>query len=151
MPLTESLSDEMLLELTDQMWGPMIGLPLERMPSAMSGAPTITSCIHISGGWNGALLLQLGASLARRAACAMLGLEEGELSDDDTNDAVAELCNILAGGVKAVLPGPSSISLPSVTQGSNYEVSIPGTSLGLEAAFDSEGDQMLIRVLEKDA
>ena len=47
---------------------------------------------------------------------------------DEVRDALGELANMLGGNVKALLPAPSRISLPAVAVGSDYELSVVGTS-----------------------
>ena len=70
--------------------------------------------VRISGESQAEVAVWCGADFARRTASAMFGAEEADLTESDVRDAVGELANILGGTLKALLPGPSSLSCPVV-------------------------------------
>lgn len=145
------LSGEDIHQLTGDTWSSMVGLAVEPTPStAPFGAATLTGLINISGGWEGTVTLECTASLARTAAAAMFDMEPEELGTADVADALGELTNITGGGVKALLPGPCQLSLPSVVDGCNYSLSAPGAHLLSETAFTSDGQQLVVRVFTSD-
>jgi hypothetical protein len=51
---------------------------------------------------------------------------------------------MVAGNLKALVVQPSKLSLPSVTEGTNYRVSIPGTIATTRCAFQCEGVPVLV-------
>jgi chemotaxis protein CheX len=79
----------------------------------------VTGCIQISGTWQGAVVLQTTDGFARNAASRMLCIENIDLTRDDIQDAMAELTNMIGGNIKSQVPGPSYLSLPTVTTGAN--------------------------------
>jgi hypothetical protein len=89
------------------------------------------------------LALQLGV-LAERGVCrqlakSLLGMGEGEAleSDDDVFDAVGEIANLIAGGVKVRLAGQLNVNL--------------GIPLALTGrVFSSAGSQTALGVLRMD-
>ncbi len=72
--------------------------------------------VEISGGSRCRVVLWSHLGLARRVALAMFGTDPFSLEDEWTRDAVGEILNIVAGMVKASLPGPSNLSVPVVEE-----------------------------------
>lgn len=85
-----------------------------------------TACVQVSGGWNGAVILECSAAAARSVAGALLMVGPDEVSAEDVSDTVGELANVIGGNLKALLPGPSRLSVPSVTSGDHYAVRVHG-------------------------
>ena len=82
---------------------------------APSGSPCWSAAVSVTGGWHGMVTVDLAADAADVLARAMLALDDAEpLATADVADAVAELVNIVGGNVKALVPGPSQLSLPVV-------------------------------------
>ncbi len=46
------------------------------------------------------------------------------LVSDEQVAEVAELTNIVGGGIKSLLPSPSVLSLPTVTQGTDFHLHV---------------------------
>jgi chemotaxis protein CheX len=76
----------------------------------------------------------------------MLETPEWSLSQADLKDALAELCNIVGGGVKSILPGPSSLSLPKVSAGPQPPPD-PHLRLAAHVCFACDGHPADVRVL----
>lgn len=90
----------------------------------LPGAPTLrpedgwTAAITVTGAWEAMILVSLPDELAGVVTASMLGLDETEqTSTEDLTDALGELVNIIGGGVKSLMAGPSVLSLPLVAQG----------------------------------
>ena len=109
----------------------------------------LTGCIQITGAWRGALTATCGQVLGRSIAAAMLGMGIDEVSDDDVNDALGEIVNMLGGNVKALLPPPCQLSLPSVTSGSQYHLTVSQAEVVDTLHFESSGHALVLRVLEE--
>ena len=136
--------------LNAEIWGAMLEIALE---PAESGEPDsghdLTGCVQITGAWEGAVRLDLTLRLARVAASRFLGVSEEEVSREQILDAVGELANMTAGSVKMLVPSPSHISLPSVTDGSDYHVLIPRGRLLGQASFAWRKERLIVSVLQK--
>ena len=109
----------------------------------------LTGCIQITGAWRGALTATCGQKLGRVIAAAMLGMNIDEVSDDDVNDALGEIVNMLGGNVKALLPPPCQLSLPSVTSGSQYHLTVSQAKVIDTLHFESSGQALVLQVLEE--
>ena len=146
------VTDETLVEIVDTVWTTVLGLPVAQRndPLCVQNARGLAVCVHIVGTWNGTVMYLPTEEFARRSAAIMLAVPVESVSTDDIHDAAAELCNIVAGSLKGVLPGPSSLSLPTVAEGANYEVRIRKARPLLRSSFRCDGETLQIAVLESD-
>jgi chemotaxis protein CheX len=91
----------------------------EGLRPAPAHAWPATSCwsgaVSVTGGWQGMIAVDLTDASADALARGMLALDEGDgLDPVELSDAVGEFANIVGGNVKALMPGPSTLSLPLV-------------------------------------
>jgi chemotaxis protein CheX len=115
---------EELLSIAEMVWAsyldPAGEYPLVVDTDAGPGvaAADVVATVAISGAWDGRVLLSFTPLAAKRAAAALLGLEEAEdMGDADVADAVGELVNIIGGSVKSLMTQPTALSLPAVSTG----------------------------------
>jgi chemotaxis protein CheX len=139
-----------LREVVQSVWTVMLGFEvfdaLDALPAPSE--PTWCGCVRVGGAWNGLVKLSIGEALTRRAAAAMFGAPPESLSHEDLTDALGEMANMTGGSVKALLPGPSRLSLPLVAiHEQPWRVSARG-SLLREVAFQSGGSQLHVQVIE---
>jgi chemotaxis protein CheX len=107
--------EDFIRELTRTVWNTVLGLEAEDAPSSEKPLDhEITSSVDISGGWAGTVSISFSDALGRRLTTAMLQCSEEEATPAVVNDAIGELANVIGGNVKAMLPGPSKLSLPRV-------------------------------------
>jgi chemotaxis protein CheX len=96
-----------------------------------------TAVVGFSGAMRGSCQIRMISQAARSIASAMLGgapIEE----DDSINDALGELCNMLAGGWKNNVPELSSecaLSPPTVISGGNYKVHMSKPSVNVSRLY----------------
>jgi chemotaxis protein CheX len=150
---TETLLTEAhLVELLESVYSAMLSLPVSRDTecdnSSFSGSVRLAASVHISGAWNGTILYVCTEQFARRAAAVLLSIPESRVTLSEVHDATAELANIIGGGIKSILPGPSSLSLPTVTHGSHYNVHVPRTSQLARIDCTCLGEPIQLRVLQ---
>lgn len=140
---------DQLFEIVEAIWTSMIGLPVTAANGEyrVHDAHALTACIQISGMWNGCVLLLPTEAFARRAASLMLDVPEEQIKAVDMLDTVAELCNMIGGGVKSLMPGHCSLSLPTVMQGQNYALRVPKTRLVAALSFACDAEPLEVRVL----
>lgn len=85
----------------------------------------IAVIVGLVGQASGNVTLNLSERAMLKLAGALIG-EEPATPDDDTFDAVMEIGNIVAGGIKEKLSdtdyGIEKISIPSLVLGANYDV-----------------------------
>ena len=123
------------------------GLALTRRTDVLPDALAVSGIVHVNGAWRGAVLLQCSAPLAQRLTAALFQ-SAGPHDAEDLRDTVGELTNMLAGNVKALLPSPSAISLPTVAFGSDYALMVVGTTALATVVFDCAGEPLVVSLLQ---
>jgi chemotaxis protein CheX len=116
-----------------------------RSPEANDG---VVSFIGLAGAWAGSGSLACSPSMACRICSRML-MTESQAVDDEVLDAVAELTNMIIGGVKTDLEpslGPLGLSIPTVVYGRNFKAKGAGITEWIVASFRWEGERLLVKV-----
>ena len=72
----------------------------------------LSACIELRGAFCGVLRATFSQPLARALASAMMAQSPTEVSSEDLCDVTGEFVNIVAGNLKALLPGPCQLMLP---------------------------------------
>ncbi len=142
--------EEELKQLTASVWDSILQLPLEpidAMPKASTR--TMSATVHITGPCPGAVALSCGADLAAKAAGIMFHLGDVEPTLADMQDALGELANMIGGNVKALFPEGCRLSLPSVVEGSDYSVRIPGSRVVTQVPMLCGDHALSVSLLEK--
>jgi chemotaxis protein CheX len=141
-------TDEQIVGITSDVWTSFTGKEIgaeDEGALADSGEVTV-GCVAVTGAWQGCVLLAAPTPLARTVAAAMFDLPADRLTDDEVADALGELTNMIAGNVKSLLPGPSSLSMPAVTVGASYTVRIPRGLLVNRVSVTCEGQRLTVSV-----
>ncbi len=144
------LTDDNIFRVTESVWTLILGLELQRSgpPEPDRGTErTLLGSVQIAGAWEGAGQVQCPASLARRAAATMFGVAPEAVERDQIQDALGELANMIVGNLKAFLPQPSRLSLPTVVDGVGYTVRIPGSSREVARVTMRSGGEPLVVVV----
>jgi chemotaxis protein CheX len=150
MPITVNETD--LFKITENIWSSLFGLTIELLPEVPPESTTescVTACVLISGGWEGAVIVQCASPLARRSAALMFDSTPETIASDEVNDAMGELVNMVGGNFKTLIPGTCSLSLPAVVEGRDYSVKVPGSQPIKRVAFHSDGGVLTVSVLER--
>ena len=137
-----------LLQLAADIWSSVLGLEIEPTQSKNDSSDRLTGCVQITGVWRGSVTLETSRGFARSAAASMFAVPEENVTSAEIIDALAELANMLGGNIKSLLPGPSFLALPSVTEGSDYELNLPKTQSLTEVRFVSLSDDIQIKIFE---
>jgi chemotaxis protein CheX len=132
-------------EVVAEIFAVMFGLEIHPIDIAAfhenpSESDERTAIVGFSGAMRGCCRIQVSSLAARSIASAMLGGLAIEEDDDSINDALGELCNMLAGGWKNSIPAlcsECSLSPPTVISGNDYKVYIrkPVVQLGRNYRF----------------
>ncbi len=115
--------DRFIIDATTEVFASMIFMDL--VPGDVVGDGSvdldvaISSMIGLAGDLKGLLAVHCPRQVALAVSGAMLGMEMKDL-DDDVKDALGEIANMVAGGLKTSL----------VTAGSSVELAIPTTVVG---------------------
>ena len=130
------VTEEDLFASFANIWFSTLNMEVRRaeaqIPLRQGGENFATGCVNIYGGWEGVLVIDCPAALARDAAARMLGCASVDVGSADLQDAVGELTNIIAGNIKNDFPGECRLSLPVVTEGTDYTVRVASGRLYCE-------------------
>jgi chemotaxis protein CheX len=145
-----TINREQIAETAQTVWSSFLGMTLRELGTSESSTAddrhSASATVHISGSWNGSVILSCSNMLARRTASAMFEIGEGDLDDGEVADASGELANIIGGNLKCLLPEPSQLSLPTVSLGAAHVVTVPGSGLQEHVELDCDGERLHIAV-----
>jgi len=135
-------------ETVEKVWRTLLGLVVTRQAaSADAGGPSGWSgVIRISGAWDGEVRVLCSPELAHRAAAAMFAVERGAANASQAEDALREVTNVTGGNLMEILPGPSHLSMPTVSNGGGAPLA-PGSLLLSRVHFDCHGEPLSVVVL----
>lgn len=110
--------------VTEDVWLALLGEDEVLLPrlvppgSPFDAAGVWSAVVTVSGGWQGVVTVELDGDVARQLTSTMLDIPGvDDVADGDVADAVGELVNMIGGNIKSLMPGPSTLSLPSVAAG----------------------------------
>ncbi len=150
-----TFTSQQLDGIVENMWTTVLDLPIQSLgvipPVVNNEDGQLTGCVHITGAWRGAMLLECPTALVRRAASIFFEMTAEEVTDAELGDAIGELINIAGGNVKALISGPTQLSLPTVVEGVHYRVVVGSSRETFRLAYDCEGARMTLRVVEVDS
>ena len=110
------MDEQQILSLSQRLWTDRLGLnvgPLQE-PNHEIEERTWSSCINISGTWQGALVLECPESIVRHAAAMLFASDDEETTTEDIEDAFKELSVIIGKQMRQVLPESTKLSRPSI-------------------------------------
>lgn len=118
---------EILQTITQHVFSTMLGMELESAVVEPENPPVIpdagiVAMVGIAGAVSGNVCIRISNALSCRLASTLLMMECAEV-DADVLDAVAELANMVVGGLKTDLEdrfGPMGLSLPTVISAERY-------------------------------
>jgi CheY-specific phosphatase CheX len=146
-------TESQIRDVVHRFWSTQLDLTIQdadRQAEAVAphGIHTMTAAVHISGDFLGGIRVECTRTLVRRVAAVMFDRGEDDLTEDDERDVIGEIANVFAGNVKALIPGSSSISLPTVIDGSDYTVASLDVASLQAYGFVHDGEPMVVTILE---
>lgn len=141
-----TVTESEIIEVANAVWDAMLGMEIYEMDpeTKLADGPFITATVLITGAFEGGVTLVLPSAVGSQLAALMFGMEADEVSPEEMTDAVGELANMVGGNLKALVPAPAKLSLPSVAVGDHYTVSFPGTQVTSHVAVGFEGNVLHI-------
>jgi len=107
----------------------------------------VVSFIGIAGGWAGTGSLSCSAGMAC-SICSQMLMTETTSVNEEVLDAVAELTNMIIGGVKTDLEqhlGPLGLSIPTVVFGRNFRTRSVGSTEWIVVQFPWMGEVLAVK------
>jgi chemotaxis protein CheX len=140
-----------IVQLTQDIFSTMLQLEITVAKAGVSRTDEarLTGCVQIAGQWKGAVIFDTPVEFARTAASIMFDMPAANAQAADLQDALAELSNMVGGNLKTLLPAPSFLSLPTVTEGKDYSLSVPGSGMVSCVRLDCQGQLIEVALLEE--
>jgi chemotaxis protein CheX len=107
----------------------------------------LTSFVHLTGDWNGAVLLDCNPRQACQFAGRILSMDPPEVVDDDVRDVLGELANMIGGNMKCGMPAGVRLSMPTVMEGRDYDMRICGSQVLERVAFQCVEGNFWVTIL----
>ncbi len=117
----------------------MLGCSVTRSQQMPPPEGDITAMVGLAGGLSGVLSIRCSLETANVLASKMLGIDTAE-AESATRDALGEITNVVAGSVKAAVPGLEDtcfLSTPTVVIG-HFKVYSLGNSASTAVPLDVE-------------
>jgi chemotaxis protein CheX len=146
-------AEEEISQLTEMIWQSTLSLPVHKidgLPGELKGQPTWMGTVHITGAWQGVVAFQCMADLAEKITQVMFSKSATEVCVEDVQDAIGEITNQIGGNVKALLPENCSLSLPTMVEGKDYNLRVPGTCEVTRLAFSTDSCPFVITLLQRE-
>ncbi len=106
----------------------------------------VTAMIGLSGDFNAMLGVHCPARVGMAIGGAMLGMDLDEV-DADTKDALGEITNMLAGGLKEAFAEKEvglHLAIPTTISGNSYKLSAPSGSNRILIPFDIDAGRFYV-------
>ncbi len=143
-----------LTAISQEIWAAVLGIELRPATPGQVHAEevrVVTGTVQITGDWSGATTVQVSEELACRLAATMFMMAIEDVTDEEVTDTVGELANMTGGNVKSTLEGSCQLSLPAVTSGRDFRVTVPGSGVKERLAFDADGELVVVTLFERQS
>jgi CheY-specific phosphatase CheX len=142
-----------ILELSRNIWRQVLDLEITLDSSSAPLSTSfglMTSCVQITGDWEGAVAIYCTSLFAQQAASIAFQSPIDEVSFEEMQDILGELANILGGNIKSLLPGSCALSLPSVVEGRDYRFGVLGSQLKSQIRLRCLEEPVHIAILQRE-
>jgi CheY-specific phosphatase CheX len=139
---------DVLTQIVGSVFMTMMGL--EVFPSDAKWRPTgdrLTSFVHLTGDWNGVVLLDCNPQQACQFAGRILAMDPPDAVDDDVRDVLGELANMIGGNLKSGMATGVRLSMPTVMEGHDYDMRICGSQVLERVSLACECGDFWVTVL----
>ena len=144
------ISVEMLAEIVKSVFASMMDIEVSSSDVAWHpGGDRLTSFVQLTGEWSGAILFECSREQACNFAGRILAMDPPETVDDDVRDVLGELANMIGGNMKCGMTAGVRLSMPTVLDGSDYDLRVCGSQVQERLSFDCAEGAFWVTVLSK--
>lgn len=137
--------------IVSAIWEAMFGPALQVMPGGeVDSTDVVTSLVGIGGDWRGAVITRVPTRLGIRLTQELVGAQDAP-AREQILDAMGELCNIMAGNIKALRPGTSHLAPPRGTFDIEHDWGLAEVTPIATVPFTCEGHVFAVTVLAEPA
>lgn len=148
--MTVQMTQPDLAEIVGTAISLMLGIDLgEPVDGELGATYEIGASVQLLGDWEGAVVVACSNDFGRQAAAEMFGTPADAITGEEITDALGELANMIGGNVKPLLPGAEHLSLPTVIQGRELHLNVPGTAPRVEVGYRQGDAEIAVRILQR--
>lgn len=141
------ITETNVFEIIQDTWTSTLGFQVDYLESQdFSPVGAFTASVKIAGAWDGEVRMHCPPALARLIAGAIFQVEPDKAGNDETLDALGELIHIIGGNLKALLPQPVTVSLPSLVDPTDSAQTTPRGQTVSELTLLSEGHPFMVSI-----
>ncbi len=145
---------EIIGQAVGEIFSTMLFLEVAPRPDEPTSSPEqrmISGMLGFAGDLQGTVIIHLPEAVAIAITNAFLELDLDEVNEE-VKDAIGELTNMVAGGVKYLLPEQVQdvqLSIPSVISGRGYTCGATGKTQRFAVEFETAGSCFIVELLIK--
>lgn len=145
-----SMDRNRILETCQTLWQSVLGLNLDETNANGDGQSEnlIASYVQLSGGWDGAVVVECAESITRHAAAMMFQEDAEELTASDLQDALNELTRLIGKNMQKRLSDPGKVSTPKPLPSGEMPSALASMRDLEQLQLDCEGRYVRIGVRE---
>ena len=144
-----------LAQIVESVFVTMLGVDVSECQTPwFASTDRLTSSVHLTGHWNGAVLFECDPRQACQFAGHFLAMDAPAptpqppaVVDDVVRDLIGELANMIGGNLKCVLKQGVRLSMPSVVDGTEYSLRVCGAQVKERLSFQCAEGVFWITVL----
>lgn len=136
-------------QIVQMIFTTMLSMEVQCVESKLADPHRFLGTIHVTGDNPVSLALSMSDDMARAASANMLAINSAEVSEEDQQDIVAELTNMIGGNLKSLIPGTHFLSLPTVVEGKELDLQIPGATLTDDVFMEGANGTLRVRLFVK--
>jgi chemotaxis protein CheX len=133
-------------QIVQMIFETMLSMTIQRTDGPLGEPHRLLGTIQVTGGNPVSLVLSVSDGMARVGSANMLAMTPEEVSEEDQRDVVAELTNMIGGNLKSIIPGSHFLSLPTVVEGRDLDLQVPGAELIDDVTLGSDSGTLRVRL-----
>jgi len=142
--------DSQIEQIVQMIFDTMLATQMFRAEhESVSELHRLLGTVQVTGELPVSIILGVSDGVARASAATMLHVPVNEVTNVDERDVVAEIANMIGGNLKSLLPGTTQLSLPTVVEGLNLGLQVPGAELIDDVMFQCDNGSLRVRVFAK--
>jgi hypothetical protein len=143
---------QQIISASKEVWTNHLGLTLTPRVDTDAAADerSWSSCVKLSGSWQGAILLECSESIVRHAAAMLFAADGEDTPEDELADAVKELADMFGKKMRPFLPAETKVSRPTIVEDQGTCKALIGARTLSELNLTCEGRPLRIVLFESE-
>ena len=143
----QDIEEQSIREVMIAVWEALVGGAIDVAdPSRWKTMPEfVSSRVHVTGAWCGDVALHCSPAVAEHITQSMFARRAP--NPVEMRDALGEVANVIAGNLKALLPGPSRLSIPMADVTGGMLDDVRGGDAEQSVWFECDGQPFVVELV----